>query len=118
VLDQNVLDELRKLEADGAPDLLADLIGLFQQETPPLLDSIHDAVATGNADKLRAAAHTLKGSSSSLGARGLAALSADLEGRGREGSVDGAAALLEPLTAEYARVCAALERIQAVGSRQ
>ena len=118
VLDQNVLDELRKLEADGAPDLLADLIGLFQQETPPLLDSIHDAVATGNADKLRAAAHTLKGSSSSLGARGLAALSADLEGRGREGSVDGAAALLEPLTAEYARVCTALERIQALDVRR
>jgi CheY-like chemotaxis protein/HPt (histidine-containing phosphotransfer) domain-containing protein len=111
VLDQNVLDELRKLEADGAPDLLADLIGLFQQETPPLLDSIRDAVATGNADKLRAAAHTLKGSSGSLGARGLAALCADLERVGRSGSVAGAAALLAPLAAEYARVCVALAEV-------
>ena len=72
--------------------------------------AIRDAVAGGNADKLRAAAHTLKGSSSSLGARALADLSADLERRGRSGSVEGAAALLEPLTAEYTRVCQALER--------
>ena len=44
--------------------------------------AIRDAVAGGNADKLRAAAHTLKGSSSSLGARTLADLSADLEAPG------------------------------------
>jgi CheY-like chemotaxis protein len=111
VLDQAVLDELRKLEADGAPDLLADLIGLFQQETPPLMDSIRDAVAAGNADKLRSAAHTLKGSSSSLGARTLADLSADLERKGRSGSVDGAAAVVEALTAEYGRVCAELNHL-------
>ena len=35
VLDQKVLDELRQLEADGAPDLLADLIGLSSLRPRP-----------------------------------------------------------------------------------
>jgi HPt (histidine-containing phosphotransfer) domain-containing protein len=116
-LDQKVLDDLRQLEADGAPDLIADLIGLFRTETPPLITAIRDAVAEGNPDKLRAAAHTLKGSSSTLGARGLAELSGDLERRARGGAVTGAGTLLESLSTEYARVCQALEGLQKAAAR-
>jgi len=57
---------------------------------------------------LRATAHTMKGSRSSLGARRLSALSLELEQQGRAQSMLGAAAKLDQLERELERVRTAL----------
>ena len=77
-----------------------------------MLQQIRDAVETGQATKLRQAAHTLKGSSASLGAKALAAKSHELEKIGRGGSVEGAGVLLPQLEAEFDRARRALEAEQ------
>jgi CheY-like chemotaxis protein len=107
-LDPAVLAELRQLQAEGEPDIVQELAQAFQFETPPLLQALRHAVAEGRSEQLQQAAHNLKGSSHNLGARTLAALSAELETLGKNGTVEGAADLVTRLEREYQRVCQAL----------
>jgi HPt (histidine-containing phosphotransfer) domain-containing protein len=104
-----VLSQLRELGVESNTDLMGELIALFAVETPPLVAAIRAAIAAGDGDGLKRAAHTLKGTSSSLGAHELAHLSAELERLGRAGHTGGAPALLVQLEHEYARVVGALE---------
>jgi HPt (histidine-containing phosphotransfer) domain-containing protein len=107
-LDPAVLAELRQLQAEGEPDIVQELAQAFQFETPPLLRALHTAVAQGQPEQLQQAAHNLKGSSQNLGARTLAALSAELEALSKNRTLEGAAELVSRLEREYQRVCQAL----------
>jgi CheY-like chemotaxis protein/HPt (histidine-containing phosphotransfer) domain-containing protein len=107
-LDPTVLAELRHFQGEGEPDLVQELAEAFQFETPPLLETLRQAVVEGQPEQLRRAAHNLKGSSNNLGARTLAALSTELEAIGKNGTVERAAELITHLEQEYQRVCQAL----------
>ena len=107
-LDSAVLAALRQLQGEGEPDIVQELAEAFQSETPPLLEAMHQAVLGLQPEQLRRAAHNLKGSSHNLGARRMAALSAELETLGKNGTVAGAAELVTRLEQEYQRVCRAL----------
>jgi len=107
-LDPAALAELRRLQGEGEPDIVQELAEAFQFETPPLLETLRQAVAEGQPEQLRRAAHNLKGSSNNLGARTMAALSAELETLGKNGALAGAAELVTRLEQEYQRVCRAL----------
>jgi PAS domain S-box-containing protein len=107
-LDPAVLSELRQFQGEGESDIVQDLAEAFQVETPPLLEALRQAVAEEQPEQLKRAAHNLKGSSQNLGARSMAALSAELELLGRHETVEGATALVTRLEQEYQRVCQAL----------
>jgi PAS domain S-box-containing protein len=107
-LDPTALDELRQFQGEGEPDIVQELAEAFQFETPPLLETLRQAVAQEQPEQLKRAAHNLKGSSNNLGARTMAALSAELETIGKNGTVEGAAGLVTRLEQEYQRVCQAL----------
>jgi PAS domain S-box-containing protein len=107
-LDLAVLSELRQLQGEGEPDIVQELAEAFLSETLPLLEAMHQAVLERQPEKLRRAAHNLKGSSHNLGARRMATLSAGLETLGKSGTVEGAADLVTRLEQEYKRVCRAL----------
>src|SRR3989440_1340314 len=109
-LDPAVLSELRQFQGEGEPDIVQELVEAFQFETPPLLETLRQAIAEEQSEQLKRAAHNLKGSSNNLGARTMAALSADLETIGKKGTVEGAAGLVTRLEQEYHRVCQALPR--------
>jgi CheY-like chemotaxis protein len=108
VLDPAVLSELRQFQGEGEPDIVQELAEAFQFETPPLFTLLRRAVIEEQPEQLRRAAHNLKGSSSNLGARTMAALASELEALGKRGMVDGAAVLVAHLEQEYQRVCQAL----------
>jgi HPt (histidine-containing phosphotransfer) domain-containing protein len=107
-LDPKVLTELRQFQGEGEPDIVQELAEAFQFETPPLLEALHEAVAREQPEQLKRGAHNLKGSSNNLGARTMAALSAELETLGKNGTIEGAAELITHLEQEYQRVCQAL----------
>ena len=113
VLDPKLLVSLRLGQSPTDPDIVTELIQIFLGESPPLLQQIREAIETEDALKLRHAAHTLKGSSASLGARALAARCHTLEKLGRGGVVEGARALLPQLEVEFERACQALEAFRA-----
>ncbi len=107
-LDPAVLSELRQFTKEGEPDIVQELAEAFQFETPPLLKALHQAIIEGQPEQLKRVAHNLRGSSNNLGARTMAALSAELEAIGKNGKVERAAELVTHLEQEYQRVCQAL----------
>jgi HPt (histidine-containing phosphotransfer) domain-containing protein len=109
-LDEDILASLRELQLEGEPDLLRELLDLFMIDTPNNLEAIGQAIATRNAEGLRHAAHSAKGSSANLGAAALAAACKELEDLGRSGTTEGALPLLERAESEYHRAVAALEQ--------
>jgi HPt (histidine-containing phosphotransfer) domain-containing protein len=107
-IDDDVLASLRQLRTDDEPNLATEMARLFMEEAPPLLAAMREAVRIGDHGALRATAHTMKGSCSSLGARRLSALSLELEKQGRAQSMLGAAAKVDQLERELERVRTAL----------
>jgi PAS domain S-box-containing protein len=107
-LDPAVLAELRQFQGEGEPDIVQELAEAFQFETPPLLEALRQAIVEGQPEQLKRAAHNLKGSSNNLGARTMAALSAELEAIGKKETVEQATELVTRLEQEYQRVCQAL----------
>ena len=79
ILDMAVIAELRPLVNTtwGA----ADLLDTFRHVTEVALRDLAEAITAGDRDRIRSLAHTLKGSSASLGAKRLATLCAELEER-------------------------------------
>jgi CheY-like chemotaxis protein/HPt (histidine-containing phosphotransfer) domain-containing protein len=75
-----VLDRDGLLErVDGDMDLLGDLIGIFKEDSVRQLSNIHDAIENNQAELVKLAAHTLKGTCGNLGAPEVAAVASQLE---------------------------------------
>ncbi len=109
-LDAEVLRGLRELQMDGESDLVAELADIYLADAPTQIAAMREAIAWGNTVALRLAAHTLKGSSASLGATHLVELCKEIEELGQGGTVAGAAEKLVDVEQELVRVRAALGR--------
>src|SRR5260221_14550233 len=66
-LDIEVLTAWEKVKTDDGSNLVVDLIELYLQSTPPRILAIRNAAAEKEWIALKHTAHTLKGSSSTLG---------------------------------------------------
>ncbi len=104
VLDQEVLDEL--LEVVGADT--ARIIGVFLDDTPPLIRQLQDASVAADLDQLRALAHSLKSASANVGAMALSAAAWRIEHDARAGTLERPAVAVALLIAEFARARIAL----------
>jgi len=113
VLDPNVLADLRSLQEEGAPDILTEMAEVFLRNTPARLERLREAAGAVDYRELEWTAHSLKGSCGIFGAHDLVKLCGRLEELGRAKSVDGVTGLLDEVSVEYDRVCAALARAQA-----
>ncbi len=100
--------DLRALDALGMPDLVRELIDLFLEDGVAMVEAGGRAVAAGDCDALRSAAHQLRGSASNIGAHDLAALCGAAEEAARAGLRARAELLQRRIEVEHARVVAAL----------
>ena len=66
-IDQTVLAALAEAQEEGEPDLIVELIDLYLEDAPQWVEAIRAAVAQADAASIKRAAHTLKGSSGSVG---------------------------------------------------
>ena len=87
VLDQAVVNELRD-SVGGDAAFVIELVDAYLAESPGYFDALKTAAAAGDAAAVVRPAHTLKSSSSAVGAMRLAALSKQVEFAAREGRVD------------------------------
>ncbi len=108
VLDLDVLADLRALDAGSDEALLPELVDLFRAEGSAKIAELRLAVEAANADRLRRAAHSLKGSSAGVGAASLTQLAESVEQFGRSESVAGAEPHIDELEREFERIVAAL----------
>jgi len=108
-IDATAMEKFRAMIGEDAPMFLAELITAFHDDSIKLLAEMREAVVKGDAVSLQRAAHTLKGSSATLGAMRLSAMCKELELMGHEGILEGVAEKVAQVEAEYGRVKVALE---------
>jgi two-component system sensor histidine kinase/response regulator len=99
--DRSVIDQLRLLQTEGAPDVISTLIELYLQESPQLIQQMSNAIANSDRETLYRAAHTLKSSSGNVGARNLAELCGQLETEARGGVLDDVRSLYNGINREF-----------------
>jgi PAS domain S-box-containing protein len=117
VLDMAVVEDLQKMMGDAEATL--DVIGCFLEQTPPLLDQLQQAVAEQDSPAVQKYAHTLKGSSASVGALAFSAQCRTLEHQAREGNLEVAAAQIQQVSTAYIQTEAALGNLrQALQTQQ
>ena len=100
ILDEAALGSLLAMVGDD-PEFVDELVDSFLEDSPQQFAALHAAASMGDAGGLVRPAHTLKGSSASLGARGVESIGRAIEERGRAGTVDGVAELLAELDVAY-----------------
>jgi len=101
---------LRHLGQPNQPEPIAELIGLFVDDGDQRLNKIDAALKQKDLSTIGGLAHGLKGSASNLGARPLAALSAQLEDAASSGKLAEVDELFTRLKDEYQRVRVELEK--------
>jgi HPt (histidine-containing phosphotransfer) domain-containing protein len=114
-IDPAVIASLDEAWEAGEPDLVVELIDLYLGDAPQWVEAMRTAAAADDATVLRRAAHTLKGSSGSLGICRVAEVCRMLELNCSE-SAARADELLQQLDREFATARAALaaERMRRV----
>lgn len=107
-IEQAALVNLRTI-GGGDDDFVAEIVQMFKEDTPPHLDELDNAAATGDATRLAKVAHGLKGSAGNFGAKHFRILTERIEDIARSGDLDPAPAAIADLRTEYARVIVALD---------
>jgi PAS domain S-box-containing protein len=85
-IDRQTLDQLREALGDD----VTGIIGFFLDYLPGQIETLHKALASGDADTLRREAHSLKGSAGNLGALPLAQRCKELEMQAAEHKLEAA----------------------------
>ncbi len=107
-VDLSVLDNLAAM-AEGGDEFVARLIGTFISDTTSRLVTLHVALDALDLVAIERTGHALKGSSGNMGATGMAALGAALQGAGQKQDVVGARELIDDMEAEFVHVRDVLE---------
>jgi HPt (histidine-containing phosphotransfer) domain-containing protein len=108
-IDRAAYDELK--ETAGA-EFVVELVDTFLAEAPLMLGDLRSALASGDADRFRRAAHSLKSNSNTFGALRLGALARQLELGGLGPVVEAKGAPVVQLVEEYTRVAQALTELK------
>jgi two-component system, sensor histidine kinase and response regulator len=99
------------LDVDGAlgrmagdRELLEDVARLFEEEGVKMLDALRQALAAQDVPLLSRLAHTIKGSSSNIGALAVTHAAEEIEEQLRSGSLEGLSGPIERLAIELGRL--------------
>ena len=109
-IDPKVLESLHKMIGAKAQTIVDEMIDCYLEDAPKQIEAISNAIAQENPTQLRHAAHTLKSSSITLGAKNLSNFCKELEIMGRDGNTKNGIEKLPLLIAEYEKVKAALQK--------
>jgi two-component system sensor histidine kinase/response regulator len=95
-------------QCDGDEELMRELISIFHDNTPPILQALGQAVEKGDAPALAAQAHKLLSSLGVFGAGRASTLALRLEKHGQENDFGGARERFTELERETDKIYAAL----------
>ncbi len=110
-LDPEAIENLRALGEDGDDTFLREIIGIYLADTPLRLADIRNAAAKGDCGLYTRSAHTIKGSSSNVGALAVRAIAEQLEKRSKSESHAELDPLVGDLEGAFARAATALRGV-------
>jgi CheY-like chemotaxis protein len=100
-VDVKLPEQVQALQQLGNPEVLYRALSAYLTDAPQRLATIRQAMTSGDVTALQQAAHSLKGSSATLGFVSLATCCQELEAIGRSRALDQTAPLLARVEAEY-----------------
>lgn len=103
VIDPQAIENLRGLNPGDNDDFLREITGIFLEDTPLRIAELDQSLTAGDVSKFTRAAHSIKGSSSNLGATGLRAAAEKLEHQSRTQGLANVATLVAQVKAEFGR---------------
>ncbi len=103
-LDQEIVSTLRAMGDAEDPTFFRDVIEAFFADTTELMTTLQRAITSAEMDLVERTAHTLKGSSTNVGAMGMAALCHELQSVGHTADLVEAVQYLSKLEHEFVRV--------------
>jgi HPt (histidine-containing phosphotransfer) domain-containing protein len=106
-LDYDTLNTLKQVMEDD----FTLLIDTFVQDSTGRISTLREVIKGTNADLIRRAAHSFKGSSSNIGAPQLSALCFAVEKKALENNFEGLATDLDSIEQEFAQVLILLRSI-------
>jgi CheY-like chemotaxis protein len=95
-------------QCEGNEELMSELVSIFQENTPQIVQSIGDAIAKRDAPALAVSAHKLLSSLGAFGAREAGTLARRLERHGQENDFRGTKERFTELEREADKIYAAL----------
>jgi len=101
VIDEAVLDEIRRMSGEQAPALINNIVELYLEQTPALIDDIQHGAQNGDAERVFRAAHALKSSSANIGAVKVSEVAHQVEKLGRHNQVEHVSPHLDALLECY-----------------
>ena len=111
IIDPDAITNLRELNPGDNGEFLREIVGIYIEDTPKRLGELKGALAAGDAPALTRAAHTIKGSSSNVGALALREVAERLEHMARTEGLGGAAPLVAGCEAQFALALAELKKL-------
>lgn len=103
-LDLNVISSLKELESEENPDLVGQLVQIFESTTPDLLKELMNLAEQGQFEELNRRAHHFKSTCMSVGAIRMRNLTHRLERAGPNDDIEMIRKLIEALDQEFAIV--------------
>ncbi|MCX7832982.1 MAG: Hpt domain-containing protein [Ignavibacteria bacterium] len=100
LLNYEIIQNLKELDTEDS-NFLSELIKIYLTESKKLLDKIEKGMDSGDKDAIANNTHTLKGSSSNIGAMELSRLCAEIEKKARAGDLEGVKILLPEMKECY-----------------
>lgn len=104
-LDSQAILELKNMIGEeDFPEVFAELIETYLEESPNLIQNVVTAAENKNIDMVKINAHSLKSSSMTLGAQQFAQLCKKIENYCNQGELEKATNLVSELSEEYKQV--------------
>jgi HPt (histidine-containing phosphotransfer) domain-containing protein len=103
VIDPQSIENLRALNPDDNDEFLREIAGIFFEDTPRRIAELDESLTAADVERFTRAAHSIKGSSSNLGALALRAAAEKLEHHVRVQGLADAGPLLAAVKTEFDR---------------
>ncbi|HEY9249573.1 MAG TPA: Hpt domain-containing protein [Rariglobus sp.] len=111
IVDLEAIANLRALSPDDGDAFLKEILTIFIDDTPARIAELHSHLASGNAAGFVRAAHSIKGSSSNVGALELRAIAERLEHHSRNNGLTEVDATIVELEGAFARAQEEFEKL-------
>jgi HPt (histidine-containing phosphotransfer) domain-containing protein len=109
LIDKDVFDELVNMV--GA-DFIGELIDTFLEESPQLISTLTESLASADTDGFRRAAHSLKSNSATFGAMKLSEIAKELELMAKNNQIDQAGSKIDQLVSQHTPVESKLREVR------
>lgn len=111
IIDPQAIENLRALTPGDNDEFLREIVGIFLEDTPQRIAELDQSLTGNDPSRFTRAAHSIKGSSSNLGAMALRAVAERLEHQSKQNGLTGLEPLIAELKSEFARADAELRQI-------